>query len=568
MEEPESVSNEVIKNSTQSTAGLPMSEEGRLPKTIGDAPETTTVGSLISVEHGPSPIVTTTPDFAESTSSNIHPFKLERFTDSKGNTRTRVYVGKLRYCINTFDIEIKKDKKGVTTYGSVGSTNTGSESSHTHSGTSTVTIPEHKHKSRDDSSDDGLLMPDHRHEAGTGSNNLKAVAANSPSSGTTGDAGSHTHSLSALQVTLENHYHDAGGTFTVGGSSETKKLKMPSHTHGLSDITGGAHSTHSGTTDGMTSGTGGSTTAHTHDIGQSLTGGSHTHDMTSTPTLTITGYGTSGEPENIEGHTGGVGHTPPSADVGGTLPTEPNHNHSYVKDNHSHLVEGETTDVKDYSTNKRVTGNTGGIYGSAGSVSVTTGSGSPHNHPLPDLSTTTSEADRFVCIKTQGQGAGIIKEVEPTGFTALKDSDDKDTVVKTKNLPIGDTYGAIFLRWKLVLVENNSLDLQTINQADVTIYRHSDPTKTAEQLITDNAEKLTTLRGVDDENDPASGADMEAFKRGSETEGDRTAYYYVKIGNSYDPNAAGTNSKTIEQITYENVYWSPFLLPRYIGSIS
>lgn len=82
---------------------------------------------------------------------------------------------------------------------------------------------------------------------------------------------------------------------------------MPSHTHGLSDITGGAHSTHSGTTDGMTSGTGGSTTAHTHDIGQSLTGGSHTHDMTSTPTLTITGYGTSGEPENIEGHTGGLG---------------------------------------------------------------------------------------------------------------------------------------------------------------------------------------------------------------------------------------------------------------------
>lgn len=77
----------------------------------------------------------------------------------------------------------------------------------------------------------------------------------------------------------------------------------------------------------------------------------------------------------------------------------------------------------------------------------------------------------------------------------MKDSDDKDTVVKTKNLPIGDTYGAIFLRWKLVLVENNSLDLQTINQADVTIYRHSDPTKTAEQLITDNAEKLTTLRG-------------------------------------------------------------------------
>ena len=150
----------------------------------------------------------------------------------------------------------------------------------------------------------------------------------------------------------------------------------------------------------------------------------------------------------------------------------------------------------------------------------------------------------------------------------MKDSDDKDTVVKTKTLPIGDTYGSIFLRWKLVLSDSDSLDLQTINQADVTIYRHSDPTKTAEQLITDNTEKLTALRGVDDENNAASGTNMEAFKRGSETEDDRTAYYYVKIGNSYDPNAAGTNSKTIEQITYENVYWSPFLLPRYTGAIS
>ena len=433
MEDPEPVSNEAIKDSAQSTAGFPRSKEGHLPETIGDAPETTTVGSLISVEHGPPPIVTTTPDFAESTSSNIHPFKLERFTDSKGNTRTRVYVGKLRYCINTFDIEIKKDKTGATAYGSLGSTNTGSESSHTHSGTSSVPLPAHEHENGSDETHGGLIIPEHQHLAGS-------------------------------NLTITDHTH-AAGTYAISSAS----------------VTGSS----------------------------GLTNSSNALDVT-----------------------------------------------------------GNTGNIKEKPSNDNVEGRTGGIYGSAPTIDVTTGTGSAHLHSLPDLVTTTSEADRFVCIKTQGQGAGILKEVEPTGFTALKDSDDKDTVVKTKTLPIGDTYGSIFLRWKLVLVENNSLDLQTINQADVTIYRHSDPTKTAEQLITDNAEKLTALRGVDDENGPASGTNMEAFKRGSETEDDRTAYYYVKIGNSYDPNAAGTNSKTIEQITYENVYWSPFLLPRYIGSIS
>ena len=201
---------------------------------------------------------------------------------------------------------------------------------------------------------------------------------------------------------------------------------------------------------------------------------------------------------------------------------------------------------------------------------ITGNSGSPsaHTHPLPDLSTSTSEADRFVCILGQPQGAGIISEVEPAGFTALKDSNDKDTVVKAKDLPIGDTYGSIFLKWKVILSDSDSLGLYSINAADVTIHRHSDPAKTAEQLIIDNSEKLTQLRGVNDENNPASGTDMDFFKRGSESEDDRTAYYYVKIGVSYDPNAAGTNSKTIEQMTYENVYWSPLFLSRYTGAIS
>lgn len=531
MEDPEPVSNEAIKDSAQSTAGFPRSKEGHLPETIGDAPKTTTVGSLISVEHGPPPIVTTTPDFAESTSSNIHPFKLERFTDSKGNTRTRVYVGKLRYCINTFDIEIKKDKKGTTTYGSLGSTNTGSESSHTHSGTSSVPLPAHTH------TQDGTAV---------------AKTGNDITTGNTENESSHTHSVAGIEIPehkhvardstedgllMPNHEHDAG--------TSADNLKIPQHQHEIG-ISGDTESASAGGYN------------HYHQIYINQ----QTNNIVSSNNLSVTGKtdevtdydsSSSNVVKKVTGKTGGIFEKNNNDNLSGATAAGTAHSHQYNKDDHSHTL----------------TGQTGGIYGSAPTIDVTTGSGSPHNHPLPDLSTATSEADRFVCIKTQGQGAGIIKEVEPTGFTALKDSDDKDTVVKTKTLPIGDTYGSIFLRWKLVLVENNSLDLQTINQADVTIYRHSDPTKTAEQLITDNFEKLTDLRGVDlPDNNPASGTDMDAFKRGSETEDDRTAYYYVKIGNSYDPNAAGTNSKTIEQITYENVYWSPFFLPRYTGAIS
>jgi len=55
-------------------------------------------------------------------------------------------------------------------------------------------------------------------------------------------------------------------------------------------------------------------------------------------------------------------------------------------------------------------------------------------------------------------------------------------------------------------------------------------------------------------------AAMASFKRGTHSEDDRTAAYYVKLGVSYDPNAAGVDAKTIEQITYENVYWSPLFI--------
>ena len=560
------------KDSTLPTASFVRPEYNTHPNQQGNPPESNTLGQPMQQENGPPPSIIDRPDFSLPTSSSIHPFKLERFVDNKGNPRTRVYLGRLRYCINTFDVIIENDTTGATTYGSVGSTNTGDGTSHTHSA-GDYSIPDHTHSVAD------IEIPDHEHIAGT---NLDADAKSGGSItvGTSENGTNHTHSISLTAA--------AGSTSGTTGTEAA-------HTHAATGLTIPDHKH----TDGDLI-----AADHTHDISFSLTTGSYSHDHddsgtttdTHTHSLTISGYTgslSSGSSVDVSGDTGNMKNKSSNDDVEGSTAAGSSHSHSYTKDDHTHSVAGDTGNpsshthnynkddhshevsgrtggMYDKDNNDNLTGQTAGVYGSDSTPPITGNSGSPsaHTHPLPDLSTSTSEADRFVCILGQPQGAGIISEVEPAGFTALKDSNDKDTVVKAKDLPIGDTYGSIFLKWKVILSDSDSLGAYSINAADVTIHRHSDPAKTAEQLIIDNTEKLTHLRGVDASNNAASGTSMRYFKRGSESEDDRTAYYYVKIGVSYDPNAAGTNSKTIEQMTYENVYWSPLFLSRYTGAIS
>ena len=480
---------ERVPDSTESTAAFPRGEEGLMPNTSGQPEDVSSFGEVTSPDYGPTPSVTTLSSFSPSTSSNVHPFKLERFEDNKGNTRTRIYLGRLRYLINNFNVVIQADTTGETSYGTIptsGATKTSNETGstftvsgltlpqHQHDVTNgEVFIPEHKHVARD-SSEDGLLMPNHRHLAGTGSNNLQAVPATTPSSVNTGGTGEHTHS---------------------------------------------------GSTGGPVTGSGGSY------------GDSHTHSYT------------------ISGG---------------------NHNHTYVKDNHSHIVEGETTDVKGYTSVKKVTGVTGGVKdytteednkkvtGTTGNVrngssavlppisASGSSSGIGHTHDLPALVNSPTAADRFVCVKNQDQGAGFINEIEPTGFTALKDSNDKDTVVKAKTMSIAETHGSFFLKWSITL-PTGSASGATIAADAISIHRDADPTKTAEQLQNDFG-KMSSLTANSET------AAMASFKRDTHSEDDRTATYYVKLGVSYDPSAAGVNSKTIEQITYENVYWSPLFI--------
>ena len=73
--------------------------------------------------------------------SNMHPFKIVQGVNDQGLVVTRVFIGRLRYCINTFNTVLENDTNSVQSYhasektdGQSGRPNrtTGSEGGHTH----------------------------------------------------------------------------------------------------------------------------------------------------------------------------------------------------------------------------------------------------------------------------------------------------------------------------------------------------------------------------------------------------------------------------------------------------
>ena len=144
----------------------------------------------------------------------IHPFKLEKFTNPDDNsTKVRIYEGGVYAKIDTFELDLISLTTSVQSYStadppagpltkeaSLGnhsitfSNVTAQMPQHQHDvDGGAVYIPQPKHLARD-SSEDGLVMPNHKHSADT----LQAQAGNT--SGTTGAAGAHSHTAGSYEM--------------------------------------------------------------------------------------------------------------------------------------------------------------------------------------------------------------------------------------------------------------------------------------------------------------------------------------------------------------------------------
>lgn len=160
-----------------------------------------------------------------------------------------------------------------------------------------------------------------------------------------------------------------------------------------------------------------------------------------------------------------------------------------------------------------------------------------------DYMATGSKNDSFITIHSQKAIEGVTAHAveDPTGndLTALVDEDGEDTVHKAYDFPVGQAYGTYYLTWQLTIGDDQDASTTVAN---VKLFRH--PTTATDTKI-----------GVLEQD--AAGASLTEIKRNSMLV---MGTYHIKLGESFDPADGDTNSKTIDQIVHENVYWQPLIV--------
>lgn len=149
---------------------------------------------------------------------------------------------------------------------------------------------------------------------------------------------------------------------------------------------------------------------------------------------------------------------------------------------------------------------------------------------------------------------GVVKAGDVTGFTALEDDDGNDTVYKAIEYDTSDAYGDFYLQWSVV-VSRKPIKVDGLLDSDdnpffafssVTLYR-----TTVGGVVVDLPIGSNEVNG--------SGSTLELL-RGTGSGSANVGTYYAKIGTSYDPDDTDTDSKTLEQVLFNHVYWSPLIL--------
>ena len=588
----------------------------------------------------------------------IHPFKIQKFINPDDNsTRVRIYEGDVYARIDTFKLALISITTRDQSY-STADPPAGPETSTAPLGNHSITfsdvtaqmpqhqhdvdggavfIPQHKHLPRD-SSEDGLVMPNHKHAAGS---NLKATVAEHIHSsqgtvsgtdqkltikqhkhlprdssedglvmpnhkhqynkddhshvvaGHTASGSPHTHSLSTLSVPMEDHYHKSGEESGTGTAAAGQQLKLrhhthslTAHTHPLTNITTGGPTSGSGSSSGGSYG--GSDSSHTHDLGGNTGsgGGGSTGDVDDF------GVDDSGNlaPEDITGNTGGIGTSFPDQQISGTLPLESSHTHPIsltaaektgnditvgdtkevtdydtvdsdtgLKEKH---ITGETGSVKDYNNNdnnnaeKKCTGTTGDVrVGSSAAlppftISVSGGSSSSssglnHKHKVPALENTNSQTHKFVAVTGQDQAPlGVDTNFTDTFNKAIQFEDGTDSIFRFHESP--HSSGDFYVKW--VITINPAAVVQTI-------------VGSIERVAAGAGAPADISFGALNQDDDDSRPTFKKLSRTNPTFSDPPSNDPSKLVGTFHQKIGSVSGNNVDQVQFSNINWSMTVLP-------
>tara|TARA_B100000131_G_scaffold317063_1_gene358352 strand:- start:579 stop:1103 length:525 start_codon:yes stop_codon:yes gene_type:complete len=168
------------------------------------------------------------------------------------------------------------------------------------------------------------------------------------------------------------------------------------------------------------------------------------------------------------------------------------------------------------------------------------------------------EVDKFLTVGSQKPIHGML-QIEPEGFTNLTNNLGQELEYRAQTLPENETYGKVYLTWDLDTTNVPPADKDAIEDVVQNVRIHVEP----------HAEEGDPADTADPADIDAGSLDVKDDEWKAEREEPKLGKYYLHIGTTYDTSiepdedteVEDINIKKIVQVIYENVYYSPFILP-------
>ena len=235
--------------------------------------------------------------------------------------------------------------------------------------------------------------------------------------------------------------------------------------------------------------------------------------------------------------------------------------------------ESGMSDMEDASTSEESSSGSSSSCEHSHTITITDGDHTHgdggHEHDLPEHEhklkgyvslngPVSEEVDKFLTVGSQKAIHGML-QIEPEGFTNLTNNLGQELEYRAQTLPENETYGKVYLTWDLDTTNVPPADKDAIEDVVQNVRIHVEP-HAEEGDPADTADPADTDAGALDVKDNEWKAEREEPKLGK---------YYLHIGTTYDTSlepdedteVEDINIKKIVQVIYENVYYSPFILP-------